>query len=101
MSKGKNKENPNHLKVLEFSPREEEEDDDFGDILHDIINAGEDESKSFYQITYSKKGLVIAWDEKEDRLLAHCHNLTNMELNFLLQRMIINVHIDLSGAELE
>lgn len=101
MSKGKNKENPNHLKVLEFAPREEEEDEDFGDVLHDIINAGEDESKSFHQMSYSKKGVVIAWDEKEDRLLAHCHNLTNMELNFLLQRMIINVHIDLSGSEIE
>jgi len=85
------------LKVIEFTPKEEEEPEDFGDILHDIINAGEDEdSGRFHGISYSQKGVVIAWDEKSDMLLAHVHNMTNMELNYLLQRMIINVHVELS-----
>ena len=85
------------LKVIEFSPKEEEEPDDFGDILNDIINAGEEEdSGRFHGISYSQKGVVIAWDEKDDMLLAHVHNMTNMELNYLLQRMIVNIHVELS-----
>lgn len=85
------------LKVLEFTPREEEEPDDFGDVLHDIINAGEeDDNGRFHAISYSQKGIVISWDEKNDMLLAHVHNMTNMELNYLLQRMIINIHVELS-----
>ena len=85
------------MKVLEFTPKEEEEPDDFGDVLHDIINAGEEEDGGrFHAISYSQKGVVISWDEKNDMLLAHVHNMTNMELNYLLQRMIINIHVELS-----
>ena len=84
------------LKVLEFTPREEEEPDDFGDVLHAIINAGEEEEEGrFHGISYSNKGVVISWDEKNDMLHAHIHNLTNMELNYLLQRMIMNIHIEM------
>jgi hypothetical protein len=85
------------MKVLEFTPKEEEEPDDFGDVLHDIINAAEeDEEGRFHAISYSQKGVVISWDENNDMLLAHVHNMTNMELNYLLQRMIINIHVELS-----
>ena len=83
------------LKVIEFAPREEEEPEDFGDILHDIINAGEeDEGGRFHAISYSRKGMVISWDERSDMLHAHVHNMTNMEMNYILQRMIINLHIE-------
>ena len=85
------------LKVLEFTPREEEGPDDFGDILHDIINAGEEEEEGrFHEISYAKKGVVIVWNEETDMLHAHVHGMSNMELNYLLQRMIVNIHVDLS-----
>jgi hypothetical protein len=93
-TKGTKSENPNHLKVLEFSPRDEEEPDDFGDILHDIINASKEENESYYNISYAKKGIVLAWDDKDDRMLAQIHNMTNMEINFLLQRLILNLHFE-------
>jgi len=93
-NKGPVKENPNHLKVLEFSPRDEEEAEDFGDILNDVINASEEENEAFHKISYSKKGLVMAWDENTDRMLVQIHNLTNMETNFLVQRLILNLHLD-------
>ena len=84
------------LKILEFTPREEEKPDDFGDVLFEIINAGENEEEGrFHSISYSPKGVVIAWDEENDMLHAHVHNLTNMEMNYLLQRMIINIHVEL------
>jgi len=28
-------------------------------------------------------------------MLCHIHNLTNMELNYILQRFIISIHIDI------
>lgn len=84
------------LKVIEFTPREVEEPADFGDVMHDIINAGEDEDDGrHHAISYSQKGVILAWDQKTDMLLAHVHNMTNMELNYLLQRMIFNIHVDL------
>ena len=92
----KSKENPNHLKVLEFVPKEEEEEEDFGDLLYEIINAGKEENNNFHQITYSKKGVVLSWSEEEDMMHAQIHNMTNMEVNYLLQRFLINIHLDLS-----
>lgn len=94
-NEGTKKVNPNHLKVLEFTPKEEEELDDFGDVLHDIINADEEENEAFHKITYAKKGIVIAWDDKSDRMMAQVHNMTNMEINFILQRLILNLHLDM------
>ena len=83
------------LKVIQFQPKEKEEPEDFGDILHEIINAAEEEDEGrFHAISYSQKGVVIAWDEKTDMMHAHVHNLNNMELNYLLQRMLINIHVD-------
>ena len=85
------------LKVIPFQPKEEEEPEDFGDILHEIINAAEEEEEGrLHSISYSQKGVVIAWDEKTDMMHAHVHNMNNMELNYLLQRMLINIHIDLN-----
>ena len=85
-----------HLKVLEFQPRDEEQDEDFGDLLNDIINAEEDDGGNYHKISYSKKGIVLSWCEETDMMHAQVHNLTNMEINYLLQRFIINVHMDLS-----
>ena len=86
--------NSTHLKVLEFTPKDDEPDD-FGDILHDIINADVEENETFHKITYSKKGIVMAWDEDSDRMLAQIHNMTNMEMNYMLQRLILNLHMEL------
>ena len=93
---GKKDESPNHLKVLEFVPKQEEEEDDFGDLLYEIINAEEEDNNNFHQITFSKKGLVLSWCEEEDMMHAQVHNMTNMEVNYLLQRFLINIHLDLS-----
>ena len=92
----KDQENKNHLKILEFVPREEEEEEDFGDLLYEIINAGEEENNNFHKITFSKKGIVLSWSEDEDMMHAQVHNMTNMEVNYLLQRFLINIHLDLS-----
>jgi hypothetical protein len=96
MSKEKGKDR-SHLKVVEFPKKNDpEEIEDFGDMMHEIINAGEqDGDGSFHRISYSKKGFVVAWDEEQDRMLCHIHNLTNMELNYILQRFIISIHIDI------